>query len=87
MEPCASNATSCLLECVVFKITDSGRVTYRWKKDEGEWMVSDFGQNSTLLTFTNDEEGMKIKEFFCEVKNKFSANQSRAIDNPFYKGM
>ena len=68
------------------KIRDSGPVIYRWKKDEGEWMVSDSVQDYAPLIITNDEEGRKAKVFFCDVKNMFSVEQSRAFDNPFYKG-
>ena len=68
-------------------LRDLGPVTYRWKKDEGEWMDSDSGQDYGPLNITNDKEGKKVKQFFCEVKNMFSVKQSRAMDNPFYKGM
>ena len=81
-EPCDSNSTSCEVDCYG-DVTESGPVTYLWKKDEGEWMVSDSGPNSKRLIVTKDEDG-KVKTLTCEVKNVFSMEQSNPGTNHLY---
>ena len=73
--------TKCTLTCKG-DIRESGVVTYRWKKDEGEWMVSDSGQNSARLKI-NNETTKEVKKFFCEMRNNISWNQSDPHRNPF----
>ena len=83
--PCDSNSTSCEVHCLPLRgdITESGPVTYLWKKDEGEWMVSDSGPNSNRLIVTRDKDG-KVKTLTCEVKNVFSMERSNPGPNYLY---
>ena len=84
-EPCDSNSTSCVVECHG-NFTESGPVTYLWKRDDGAWMESESGANSNRLTVTKDKD-WKVKTFSCEVRNEISRKQSDPLPNLLYEGM
>ena len=81
-EPCDSNSTSCVVECHG-NFTESGPVTYLWKRDDGAWMESESGVNSNRLIVSRDKD-RSVKTFTCEVKNEFSREQSDPGRNYLY---
>ncbi|XP_029923981.1 uncharacterized protein LOC115371006 [Myripristis murdjan] len=79
LEPlsCSPSSPPCALSCNG-GIPEAEPITYSWRRDTGDWTES-----SKLMDITNDDD--HVENFFCQMKNPVSEEESEPWKNVFYK--
>uniref|UniRef100_A0A667WRE4 Ig-like domain-containing protein n=1 Tax=Myripristis murdjan TaxID=586833 RepID=A0A667WRE4_9TELE len=79
LEPqlCSPSSPPCALSCNG-EIPEAEPITYSWRRDTGDWTES-----SKLMNITKDDN--HVKNFFCQMKNPVSEEESEPWQNVFYK--
>ncbi|XP_029923325.1 uncharacterized protein LOC115370443 [Myripristis murdjan] len=79
LEPlsCSPSSPPCALSCNG-GIPEAEPITYSWRRDTGDWTES-----SKLMDITKDDD--HIENFFCQMKNPVSEEESEPWKNVFYE--
>uniref|UniRef100_A0A667X7G3 Ig-like domain-containing protein n=1 Tax=Myripristis murdjan TaxID=586833 RepID=A0A667X7G3_9TELE len=76
---CSSTSSLCKLSCNG-GIQEAEPISYSWRQDTGDWTES-----SKLMDITKNDN--HVENFFCQMKNPVSEEESEPWKNEFYKGL
>uniref|UniRef100_A0A667WRG8 Ig-like domain-containing protein n=1 Tax=Myripristis murdjan TaxID=586833 RepID=A0A667WRG8_9TELE len=76
---CSSTSSLCKLSCNG-GIPEAEPITYSWRPNTGDWTES-----SKLMDITKDDK--HVENFFCQMKNPLSEEESEPWKNVFYPGI